>query len=484
MDGTIQTLPIEQGQKYDEKTGDGAVAFVSTGGRRGSSIVFTPRGARPDQSARIKLCVLKDASGNPRVDRAGHPMYRSVPAPVEYFDHWRDNNNSTATRVTISRNWLLEEAEEGECETRLLEKREGLPTSRQEKTVKWGIDQISTVIEDGEVKSYPQEAEVVRDGQIVWQTIGQREERPQAILHSVLKVKVWAGDFDVHRLEPSYQNSWSVTADVYYTDTDSVRINTVWGNLPAWLQQEAMAMRPVCSCGRQRVDIPNVSDGYTHCELCRNEEGCDHCGRGDTRVKISDGKKICSACEQMAEQIKHAEQKLEPAARQTVADEAKRLLAGKAVPREAGEIILASLLDAARDSVECAGFAWYYFCVSGVFGSKFSPEALEILALLPVAQGNGLARMAGWLIGGGGRRVSECENSDYFWKTQVQGKEELPDLRWNAPTPSCAVRLRGPIRPPKPPATKPAGAKPPETTTTASGFDLSQLFGGQAHVRK
>lgn len=411
-DGTIQTLPIQEGKKWDARTGEGAIASIDR------CIIFAPRGAVPGKSARLKLAVLKDSAGNVRVDAGGYPMYRSTPAPVEYFDHWRDNGNKTVTRVTVSRNWLLEEAEEGECETR-----------------------------------------------------------------PVLKTKVWAGEFESHRLDPSYQDSWSLTTDAYYTETDYVRNTTVWGGLPLWLRQETEALRPVCVCGRQRVDTPNISDGYAKCELCRGEEECDLCGRENTRVKIFEGRRICSACEQMAEQVKQAEQKLDPAARQAVADEARRLLAGKALPREAGEVLLACLPDASG-SAGYAGFAWYYLCVDGVFGSKFSPEALELLTLLPVAQGNGLARMAGWLIGGGGRKVSECENSDYFWKTQVQDKDELPDLRWSSPTASCAVRLRGPVRPPKPQPKPPAPKPPAETVTTASGFDLSQLFGGQAHVRR
>jgi len=488
-DGEVLTLSISAGNKWNEQTGEGAVASYDC------SIIFAPRGVVPGNKARLKLAVMKDGAGDIRRDSRGTPMYRSVPAPVEYIEIWRDNGDGTASRITRSRNWLMEESDEGVCETRQLVKRERHDRDEIVWRMVCGQSFADSYLERTTTKVVALEEERVQFVEIIWIRMG---ERPEPQNTEMVIISRWAhGSWNPwlnQKLSPVYADDQSVRLILFYNEAGqemSVSAGELrWGQLANWFKDELAKPYPLCSCGRQRLDTPNISDGYTKCELCRNEDECDRCGRDGVKVKIVGGRRICPTCEYMAGQEDLAVQKMTGEQRQVVADEVGMLLTGRALDREAGEMVLSCTADYLPDML---GYAWYYFCAAGVFGSKFSPAALELLTLLPQAHGDGLVRMIAWLVSGGGRTVADCESlGDYYWKTQVKGEEEKPDIRRSSVKTSCAVRLRSSV---VRPARAPRGIQSPVPSTSTSIAsqapqvdptltDLSRLFGGVARYRR
>ena len=391
----------------------------------GRSIVFLPRGVEADKWVRVELHELDKQDGH------GRMMYRGVPAPVEYTERWRDNGDGMASRVTIATDWLGKTSEEGVVETRVLETREypERATSRTDRVVVWGADLASSAVLKEEVSKIPTLGEyVTSDGTVSLKVVSAREERSAPENLPILRVKVsvggWVGDFDAKKLEVAYEDSWTLTADCYHTDTDYVRENSVWGKLPTWLQAEVQSQYPVCVCGRKRRNPLAISDGYGKCELCRNEETCVRCSK-KSRVSNLAGRLVCDKCQpyESAEQL--IETTLPRESRKAIAVEAKKLCAGQALPQEAGEAILKATLDHVTDQwrkdnlvQKWSGYGWYYFCDQGIFATKLAPAALQILQFLPQATGNGLVEMVAWLTGG---LKSRDTDRDFYLRTQVKG---------------------------------------------------------------
>ena len=205
----------------------------------------------------------------------------------------------------------------------------------------------------------------------------------------------------------------------------------VWGGIPSWLQAELSARYPVCSCGRRRCDI-QVSDGYGKCELCRNEETCERCGK-QAKITVVGGKLVCENCQPYEEQEQLIASQLTMEYRQKIAEEAKRLLRGQPLDAETGFIVVKAGLghissDYARRRVfrRYEGYRWYYFTDEGVFGTKFEPAALKVLQYLPQATSNSLVELVAWVAGG-----PKPSGSDFYLRTQVEGQEVLPQLTEN-----------------------------------------------------
>jgi hypothetical protein len=279
-----------------------------------------------------------------------------------------------------------------------------------------------------QVKTIPTLVEYITSaGTVFLKEAGTREERSAPERLSILRVKVWAGDFGSHRFEVAYQDVWTLSVDCYYTDSDFVRENTVWGKLPAWLQAEVQAQYPPCSCCRQRRDI-HVSDSYGKCELCRAEEHCIRCEKKST-VKNLGGRLVCDKCQpyETAEQLIETSFPMER--REAIAAEAITLLVGQALPQEVGEAILKTTLDHVatswlldRCTRKSTGYCWYYFCEDGIYGTKLAPAALQILQFLPQASGNGLVEMVAWLV------EPPKASPTFYSATQVDGRVVTPTI--------------------------------------------------------
>ena len=415
----IVTLTAEAGQKWDETKKTGAIGNYSPGTGRRSSLhmVFMPDGVAPGQKVRLRLHEIKE-------DRAGRMMYRGTPATVQYTERWKDNGDGTASKVTISSSWKLEESEEGVVETRPLATREQSPTIRQDLKVIWNkdSDQASSFIEKVEIKSYRQETEKVREGEIVWAGTGQiREEQVPPERLPVLEVRIAGGAFDLTQVV--YVDNWEVEAACQYGGREPFRFLTRYGKLPAWVRQLTEARYPVCgSCGKARYDQEK-------------------------------GGSWCATCRPYREAEKLIADLITPSRKEELAGEAARLIGATTVLEgDSGVVLLKATLDHIGDSWRrddfvrrWTGYGWYYFTDAGVYGSKFSPAALQILQLLPHASGDGLVEMVAWLLGSHQKQSSP----DYYGATQVGGiKTALPQLagviqQLVAGSVGCAVRLRG-----------------------------------------
>lgn len=432
----IQTLDAHEGKKEGE-----AIASY------GRSIVFLPKGVQPGESVRV---ILKEI----REDSRGRMMYRGVPANDEYSDNWKDNGDGTGSRVTIATDWKGARSEVGVVETRSFQKREGSPSTQSNLKVIWGNDLASSVIEDSQVRLIPLEEEKVEDGQMVWHKYSERQEPQASVKYPVKGIEIdsWC-DWYRNRLVATYDSNLAVKVTVKFTRPDSswdqsTSMSATWAEMPKWWQVEQEAKFPVCSCGRNRYDVNNP-DGYAKCEKCREEEHCIRCGK-QAKVKNLSGRLVCAECEPYEAQEQLVDRLVPQEKRQNLAEEAKRVLKGEAVQREAGEIILKSTADHITDSwrkdnitSKWIGYAWYYFCEDGIYGSKLSPTTLQIMAFLPQATGNGLVEMVAWLTGY--QKADDCERyGDFYHRTQVKGENQKPSLSESSLNQiQVAARLRG-----------------------------------------
>jgi hypothetical protein len=159
---------------------------------------------------------------------------------------------------------------------------------------------------------------------------------------------------------------------------------------------------------------------------------------------------VCGLCEPYEAQDQLINRLVTTDKRQRLVQQAQLLLTGNAVPREAGEVILRSTLDHVTSdwkrndfAQKYAGYAWYYFCDEGVYGSKFPAAALQILQSLLLASGNGLVEMVTWLTGY--TKVEDCERyGDFYHRCQVKGESLTPSLTESGlQNLVLAVKLRG-----------------------------------------
>lgn len=434
----IVTLEATQGKNEGEAIGS-----------HSRSIVFLPRGTTPGKEVRVRLEPIM-VGGEPKLDRNQRPMYRGLPAPDITSESWKDNGDGTATRVSISTNWKGEAREVGVLETKALEKRDGGKVWRSEYKIS-GQDFTSSRVE--EIRKYKTalEEQKVNGSAIEWRNVGYREEPEEIFSYPVKEIRIKEdGGIWTFRLAVQKEANQTAYVKVVFTKPDgrdeAETIKTTWVELPAWLQSQFEARFPVCVCGRSRYDAQN-SDGYSKCEECRKEECCVRCGK-QAQVKNLSGRLVCSDCEayEKAEQLINAV--LANEMRTAIASEAKELFAGQAIEGATGEMILRNTLDHIEDHSrnqfmrKWAGYGWYYFCESGVYGAKLAPAALQILQFLPQANGNGLVEMVAWI-------ASQTKPSDpdwdYYLQTQVRGeKRNLPHLTAEMLTQiKLADRLRG-----------------------------------------
>lgn len=295
---------------------------------------------------------------------------------------------------------------------------------------------------------------MVENGQLAWRKYSERQEPQMSVNYPVKGIEIdnWC-DWYRNRLMLNYEPNAAVKVTLKFNRPDSswdqsASHSKIWAEMPKWWQAEQEAKYPVCACGRDRYDAKN-SDGYAKCEKCREEEHCIRCNK-QAKVKNLSGRLVCAECEPYEAQEQMVDRLVPNEKRQSLADEAKRLLKGEAIQREAGEIILKSTASHIEDGwskdnivSKWIGYTWYYFCEDGVYGSKLSPSTLQIIAFLPQATGNGLIELVAWL--SGYQKIEDCERyGDYYHRTQVKGENQKPSLsEGNLSQLQVAIRLRG-----------------------------------------
>jgi len=427
----IVTLLVQEGNKPGQP-----IATYSPS-RRERYLVFMPRDAVPGKEARVQLV---DTGSK---DSRGSALYRGQPARIEYTDRWKDNSDGTASRVTVAKNWFLQEWEEGECERKTLVK-DSLKPDRATKQIRNTVDlnaslAMATVLEET-VVSTPLMSEKVDNaitGGLVLVETGKNEAVEKSDIFAISRIGDINRQFRSESLvQLVWGNDWNIQLAVYFTkdgSETSVTESTSWGKLQAWVQSALQAEWPVCSCGRERVALAqgHKMDDYPKCSKCRSEEHCHRCGK-QARISFLLGRLVCDDCKpyETAEQL--IASKITDAHKAKVIDEANRLLGGQSMSAELGFLVLKSSLGHVADDWNKEqtlnrwnGYQWYYFTDKGVFGSKFSPSTLQILRFLSQATGDGLVEMVAWLTGS----AKADQNRDFFFQTQVKGeKVTLPSL--------------------------------------------------------
>lgn len=437
--GEIVELEATRGNRFDEN-GE-TVASLDR------HLIFLPRGAQPDCKVRVALWEMTG-----KTDRNGRALYRSVPAPPVEGERWKEENNQ-AVRMKISTDWKGEVTELEESEARPFATREMPAGSRTDRTVVWGADLASSTVMEEEVKTIQSQTETAENGALGWKVTGSREEHGTPVARTISKAEVKSsGSWYQNRYAVTYDPTWELELAVNFqpgnNGTNTMYPKVVWPEVPVWYQQEMERSYPLCNCSRERHDAVQA-DGYDKCRQCRQGEQCVRCGKQPVEVKNLNGRLVCSACEAYEAQEQIA-QRVTADERQRIADLAGKLLAGRAMPRELGELVLPAGLDhiissSRREAIAKveSGYAWYYLTDEGMYGSKFPPEALEFLRLLPQATGNGFVRLIAWLTGS--QKESDCErNGDFYYRSQVKGENIAPSLTESAvQTLTLAVWLRG-----------------------------------------
>jgi len=421
----VETLLVEEGQKYDPATGEGAIASL---GGYGGELVFLPtlpKSVQPDTNPAARVRVVVEEVGTK--DKRGRPLWRAKPAPDETEEVW-EQESDTVRRIAIRRNWCLAEVRRETLEERPAGTRDGASRETSEFVLFFEATLDDSFVLESRIRVIPEERETAVDGKPVWKKVSERREPITDTQHAVTAIVAKSGWSTWHevRLEPSYPADKPVALSVTYQKGDgtiATREDKVeWGELPAWLQDQLTTPYPLCDCGRQRHE--EQADGYGKCELCRAEETCERCGK-QAKVSVVFDHLTCDACKPSATLELMIEATLKPEHRQRIAEEAACLRQAEAMEREAGETILGATLGHITDSwrrnnlvSKWTGYGWYYFG-EGIFGSKFAPAALALVEYLPAATGNGLVELVAWIAGG----VKPSGSSDYYLRTQVNGEQ-------------------------------------------------------------
>lgn len=394
MERQVVTLLAEAGRQWDEKK-----EAIGTHGR---SIVFLPRGVNPGEKVRVELEEV-------RADARGRMMYRGRPAPVQSVERWVERDGKIE-RIELSVDWKFQETELRVLESRPIVRRDGeahksstfvvdwgmsLQTARVTVTTKTEIHELEERIEVSYAAPY-QKTMARRDGGTVTETFAVEGIEP------IRSGYCEANDWRYNRLRAEYvgEPELYVRFKLAYDGDKSMETPSAikWPDLPVWVQDYLSALNPVCGCGRERVDAASTQ---TVCSFCRREA--------------------------------QFEQSFPIARREALAAQAAKLAVVEPVPQETGEIILRSVFDHVAHSwstnrdllaEKSAGYAWYYFVGDGVYGSKFPPAALQVLAHLALASGAALQELAGWIAGPhkpNPHALREYEQS-YYIKTQVRGE--------------------------------------------------------------
>jgi len=425
----IVTLLVQEGNKPGQPIGS------YTAGRRSHHLVFLPGDAPVGQQVRVRLV---DTGSK---DRRENTLYRGVPANVEYTDRWKDNGDGTASRVTVAKNWLLQEWEEGECERKTLGKDSPRPdrtTRTPRRTVDLSTSLSMATVQEEIIATTPLMSEIVDNkvaGGLVWMETGKSEVMEISDLFAVSKISLKSAWGKEKIFQVVWGADWPIEVTVHFNNTATEVAHaeaTSWGKLPLWVQRLHESEYPVCACGRERVAAKDCTfwvDEYPKCGQCRAEEHCHRCGK-QAQISFLSGRLICNDCipYEKAEQL--IASKITAQHRTKVIAEAQRLLAGQALPADSGFLVLKCGLDYVPEGWlkekilgQYKGYTWYYFTDKGIFGSKFSPATLQVFRVFGEACGDGLVELVAWLTFG------HKSDSDFFTKTQVKGeKAPLPDI--------------------------------------------------------
>ena len=454
----IVTLLVQEGNKPGQPIGSYTV------GKRMHHLVFLPSNAPVGKEVRVRLV------DTGRKDIRGNALYRGVPVQIEYSNRWKDNGDGTGSKVTIAKNWLLQEWEEGECEKKELVANSPRP-DRATKIVRHKVDfgtslATATVLEETVVSTPLMDERVgnTQPGGLIWVEIGKSEVVEKSDLFAIFRLCEVNSQLRHFRagepLRLVWGDDWSFQVGVLFTRVGSeagANESFKWRELPAWVQAQFQADWPICSCGRERVVLAQglKTDEYPKCSKCRSEAHCDRCNKAGSieRLSFLSGRLVCQSCLPYEKADQLISQQCTPAHKAKVIADAEKLLLGQAMPAELGFLVLKSGLGHVAEGWNkeqilnrWKGYQWYYLTDEGIYGSKFSPATLQIFRFISQATGNGLVEMVAWLAGG--QKVDPSR--DFFTKTQVKGENgvALPQIedviqKFVAGSAVLADRLRG-----------------------------------------
>ena len=464
MSAIIVELEARQGKTLGQMVGS-----YQAPGQNKMSQVSLPEECEAGMKYRV---VLEE---QPEKDGRGRAQFLAHPAPfIEEKDEWRDNGDGAISQIRTALNWRMERIEVAVLATRARGSRPRYSLRRGSggRGLVLGNAPSTSFYEGEVVQVLFLQNECVRNGELVWEDDRGEKEIVSAVglrIFPVISSEV-AVMRDPHRNNKRGGCSGSADGIMFYNDRDMDALGTdperpvrldlelevcpalpdkpgpwkppyqraesdsgwfkfAYSELPEWIRRPHEERFPICACGRCRVDaVEQNADGYTRCQKCRKEETCDWCGRKNTPVVMILERKTCQKCEPMASQADLVEQHLPSARRQEFAALAEKLGSGRALCCSDGEMVAKDLQSLRADpemrshfAKEYRGYPWYYLAGGAIWGSKFPPAALELLALLPQARGTGLVRLAAW-VAGGVHRQGDLEQ-DFFFRTQVKGED-------------------------------------------------------------
>jgi|GEM_PF-2424994 len=424
----VAVLLVEEGNK----PGQPIATYCPS--RRVHHLVFMPREVPVGQQVRVKLVETG------KEDSRGRMLYRAVPAPAEYAERWRDNNDGTASLVLYSTSWLLSESEEGEREKRPLAVDVPRPeeaVTRTNHLIDWGKDSSDTTIVETEVLVTPLYKEYLWSGyRLEWEKTGYQEVPGDMDIYPLAKIDGAEQSLSREQmLSVVWENDWQINLKAYFMkdgQKNNITDQKEWGKLPVFVQQQLQSEWPLCLCGRERISLaPGYKlDDYPKCNQCRSEEHCERCGE-QKPINYLAGHLVCNECKpyESAEQL--IDQSVSAERKQALADLVKKLLTAQPLEAELGILVLKNNLShisntraQGRILDQWKGYQWYYSAADGTYGTKFSASALAILQYLPQASGNGLVEMITWLTD------NLKAANDFYTRTQMRGEKiSLPDLQ-------------------------------------------------------
>ncbi len=405
-----EVLTAEAGQKWEERQ-----EAIATYGR--GSIVFLPKGVQPGERVHV---VLEEI----RPDSRGRMMYRGRPAPTETIERWEERQGNLEL-VELNVDWKLKETPVRTKERRAPAQREVPGSTAIKWQIVWGPSLADSYLVRTVEKIFVTEIEFVHEWKLSWKRQSERREADageMVLLKNVLSADPYWRPVG---LPVIYPDATTVNLRVVFDDGEHetrMEQRETWGNIPQWFRDQLLVDYPTCSCNRSRVDLERPNDGYKKCPICFSEEACNRCGKEPEdqplALKRVNGRFVCPSCAQMAELEPLAERVATPGRREAVAEAAGKLLLANALPRGVGQIVLESGLSHVTEAYArsrilavSARFAWHYFASDGtVWGSRFAPEALEVLRYFDRARGDGLIHLTNWFV------------SDVYERTQVRGE--------------------------------------------------------------
>ncbi|MCD6232984.1 hypothetical protein J7J81_01190 [bacterium] len=358
--------------------------------------VFPQDGWKPEKGKTYRVFLAKRGRG-----------LRAIPAGPKYREQITETEDTDTVEIsTVRIEYDGTEKSLGSREVKL-ETRE-VPEERQEYKVVLSEAGVKVqIIKKKFLCEEKQKVKYNKDG-LEWSRTGKEKLVSKEIVAEENPLE-WncyrydGSEFYNHRLDPVWDPGWVIRISALLKsgwNEKWVETETTLEKLPKVVRTQIEEWFPLCKCGRQRYESKGKDK---RCNLCRQEEKCEGCGKAGTYPTVSpiSGRKLCYKCLSQEKREK-AISLLTPEELKQIRNEAKELLSGKWQSRNSwrmGKDILpeiASLPEEARWKIEDRpDWEWFYVTKDGfLYGSKLAPQKLEKISQMKtqkeVATGIGL----------------------------------------------------------------------------------------------